>query len=32
MNIALSFYQENYKDTRKAYVITAKIDIYNKNY
>ena len=28
--ITLSFYQRNYKDTKKAYVITAKIDIYNK--
>ena len=29
--ITLSFYQRNYKDTKKAYLITVEIDIYNKN-
>ena len=28
--ITLSFYQRNYKDTKKAYLITVEIDIYNK--
>ena len=28
--MALSFYQKNYKDTKKAYLITVEIDIYNK--
>lgn len=28
--ISLYFYQENYKDTKKAYLIYVKIDIYNK--
>ena len=28
--ITLSFYQKNYKDTKKAYSIYVKIDIYNK--
>ena len=28
--IALSFHQKNYKDTKKAYLITVEIDIYNK--
>ena len=28
--ITLSFYQKNYKDTKKAYLITVEIDIYNK--
>ena len=29
--ITLSFHQKNYKDTKKAYLITVEIDIYNKN-
>ena len=28
--ITLSFHQKNYKDTKKAYLITVEIDIYNK--
>ena len=28
--ITLSFYQRNYKDTKKAYLITVEINIYNK--
>lgn len=28
--ITLSFYQRNYKNTKKAYLITVEIDIYNK--
>ena len=28
--VTLSFHQKNYKDTKKAYLITVEIDIYNK--
>ena len=28
--LTLSFHQKNYKDTKKAYLITVEIDIYNK--